>query len=80
MGGLNWGKGTGARAEAQVMDEIGIMWFAPPFRVTGAIMSQRRGSSVMCLILDEASAVHLGCQIMRPLHVPEKQFGCLLRW
>ncbi len=80
MWGLNWGKGTGTWAETGVVDKTGIIWFTPPFRVTTAIMGEGRGKGMVCLILDKVSVVHLGCQVMRPLHVPQKQFGHLLRW
>ncbi len=79
MWGLNWGKGTRAGTEAGVMNKTGIMQFTPPFGVTTAIMEKGRGISMMCLVPNKASAVHLGHQIMRPLYVPRKQFGRLLR-
>ncbi len=80
MWGLNWGKGTRAGAETGVMDKTGIMRFTLPFRVTTTLAIRRRGNSTMHLVLDEASVVHLGCQITRPLHVPQEQFSHLLRW
>jgi len=80
MRGFNWGKGTGAGAEARVVDEAGVMGFTAPIRstVTRAIRD-RKGAGTTCLVPDEASLVHLGRQVPRPLHVPRKQFGRLLR-
>ena len=63
------------------MDKAGVMGLAPPFRSTTALAIRVRGRvGMMCLVPDKASAVHLGRQVMRPLHVPQKQFICLLRW
>ncbi len=78
MWGLNWGKGTRARAEIGVMDKTGIMWFILPFRVTTAITGEGRGNGMVHLVPDKA-AMHLGCQITRPLHVLQEQFSHLLR-
>ena len=62
------------------MDKAGIMGLAPPFRsaITWAI--RRRGRvSMTHLVLDKAPAVHLVCQVTRPLHVPWEQFSRMLR-
>jgi len=81
MWGLNWGKGTGTRAEARVVYEAGVMGLTLPISstVTRAI-GDREGISTTCLVSDEASLVHLGRQVPRPLHVPREQFGRLLGW
>ncbi len=80
MWGLNWGKGTGTGAEARVMDEASPIGFATPLRgaITRAI-GDREGKGTTCLVLDKAPLMHLGRQVPRPLHVPRKQFGRLLR-
>src|SRR6267154_1704311 len=51
--GLNWGKGTGTRTEAQVVYETGVMGLAPPISgtVTRAIRT-REGVSTTRLIPD----------------------------
>ena len=62
------------------MDKAGVMGLAAPLSdaVTRA-MGDRKGNGTMCLVPDEAPLVHLGRQVLRPLHVPRKQFGRLLR-
>ncbi len=62
------------------MDKAGVMGLAPPFRstVTRAIRD-RRGKGMTCLVPVEAFLVQLGPQVPRPLHVPWKQFGRVLR-
>ncbi len=62
------------------MDETWIMGFTLPFRSTTALVIRDRGIGKTCLVLDKASAVHLGHQIIRPLHVPREQFVRMLRW
>ncbi len=80
MQGLNWGKGTGAGAETGVMYETHVMGFTPPFsRTTALTIRDKGGFGMTCLVPDEASAVHLVCQVTRPLHVPWEQFVCVLR-
>src|SRR5216683_8034124 len=78
--GLNWGKGTGARTEARVVYETSPMGLATPFisTVTRAIRD-REEVRTLGLVPDEAPLVHLGRQVPRPLHVPWKQFGRLLK-
>ncbi len=46
--------------------------------VTRAIRNGK-GNGTTCLVLSKAPQVHLGRQVPRPLHVPRKQFGHLLR-
>jgi len=61
MWGLNWGKGTGTGAEAQLVDEAGVMGFTPPIRSTVTRpRGNGKGVGMMCLVLDEAPLVHLG--------------------
>ena len=62
------------------MYETGPMGVAAPLggAVTWAI-SSREGKGTTCLVPDKAPLVHLGRQVPRPLHVPRKQFGHLLR-
>ncbi len=56
------------------------MWFTAPLRgtITWAVRD-KEGVSTTRLVPDEAPLVHLGRQVLRPLHVPRKQFGRLLR-
>ncbi len=80
MWGLNWGEGTGTGAEARVMDKAGVMGLAAPLSDTVTrVIGDREGKGTTCLVPDEAPFVHLGRQVPRPLHVPRKQFGRLLR-
>ena len=62
------------------MDKAGVMGLAAPLSdaVTRAI-SDREGNGTTCLVPDKAPLMHLGRQVPRPLHVPRKQFGRLLR-
>ena len=62
------------------MYEAGPVGLAAPLggAVTWAIRDNG-GVSTTRLVPDEAPLVHLGRQVPRPLHVPQKQFGRLLR-
>ncbi len=54
------------------MDKTGVMWLALPIRCTTTIMGRRDRFSIMCLVPDKVSVVHLVRQVLRPLHVPRE--------